>query len=54
MIIPLRDVNTVEKVDSPVGGTLYMNAMVVTTKGKVIPFIFYFLTELLLKIKPSQ
>ncbi|XP_053384071.1 TBC1 domain family member 9-like isoform X2 [Mercenaria mercenaria] len=35
MIIPLRDVNTVEKVDSPVGGTLYMNAMVVTTKGKV-------------------
>ena len=35
MVIPLRDVNSVEKVDSPVGGATYMNAMVVTTKGKV-------------------
>lgn len=35
MIIPLRDVNTVEKVDHTVGGALYTNAMVVTTKGKM-------------------
>ena len=34
MIIPLRDVNTVEKTDNPAGGE-YTNALVVTTKGRV-------------------
>ena len=34
LIIPLRDVNTVEKTENPVGGE-YINALVVTTKGRV-------------------
>jgi len=35
MIIPLRDVNTVEKVDGGPAGSVQANAMVVTTRGKV-------------------
>ncbi|XP_052799590.1 TBC1 domain family member 9-like isoform X2 [Mya arenaria] len=35
MIIPLRDVNSVEKIDSSPAGSLQSNAMVVTTRGKM-------------------
>ena len=45
VIIPLRDVQLVEKNDNPVGGAVFPSSMVVTTKGKVCLwfwYIFYF------------
>ena len=35
IIIPLRDVQLVEKNDNLVGGAVFPSSMVVTTKGKV-------------------
>ena len=35
VIIPLRDVQLVEKNDNLVGGAVFPSSMVVTTKGKV-------------------